>query len=306
VRLDRIDRPASVLPSPRPSPGGRGGRGFTLLEVIVALAVLGLALVAVADLNGGAIKMHIYAKELSAATLLARGKMLDVEQKLLADGPPADDTVLDGDFSDDGFPSYKWRAEIIRPKTENMSPQQIVGLLTGGLGMGGASSSGSSSDSSGGMGGLLGSLGALFGGGTQNSSTSSSTSNNPTSSMSGGMGGLLQGAMNMQAQTFIDSIGKMLREVKVTITWPDGDSTQTLTVVTHMVMMGAGADVNSAERADTAAAGVPSLPNGTQLPGALGGSPLSNPLNGMGIQGAGTGLLPPSLGNLMQQNIQPH
>src|SRR5207245_3310359 len=92
--------------------------------------------VALANLNVGAVRMNAYAKQLSAATLLARGKMLDVEQKMLADGPPTDDTQLDGDFTDEGFPSFKWRAEIVRPKTENLSTQQILNLLLGGMGGG--------------------------------------------------------------------------------------------------------------------------------------------------------------------------
>ena len=57
-------------------------RGFTLLEVVVALAILGLALLAIFDLNAGAVASHAYAKRLTIATMLARSKMTDIEQEL--------------------------------------------------------------------------------------------------------------------------------------------------------------------------------------------------------------------------------
>ncbi len=60
---------------------------------------------------------HVYAKKLTVATLLARSKMTDLEQKLYDKGFNADDDEDAGDFSDDGWPSYKWRAKIIAPKT---------------------------------------------------------------------------------------------------------------------------------------------------------------------------------------------
>ena len=288
-------------------------RAFTLLEVMVAFTILGLALVAVADLNAGSVKMHMYAKQLAAATLLARGKVLDTEQKLLADGPPTDDQQLDGDFSDEGFPSYKWHTEIVRPKTENMSTQQLMDLIMGALGMGGpgGSNSGSSDPNAAGGGGLMGMLGSLFGGGMPGSPGSSGGSP-AAAGLSAGMGGLIQGAVNTQIQTFIDSIGKMLREVRVTVYWPNGDETEKFTVVTHMVLMGAGADVNSAERSTTAAAGMtaggantpPGMPGAGMpgmpgMPGAM-GMPGMPPIPGGATPGMPANLAPGNLGNMIQ------
>lgn len=48
--------------------------GFTLLEVVVAMAILGLSLMAIFDLNAGAVSMHTYAKKVTVASLLARSK----------------------------------------------------------------------------------------------------------------------------------------------------------------------------------------------------------------------------------------
>src|SRR5437764_686478 len=57
-------------------------RGFTLLEVMISLAILAIALVAISGLNGGAVTMHAYGRRATEATLLLRGKMLDVEDDL--------------------------------------------------------------------------------------------------------------------------------------------------------------------------------------------------------------------------------
>ena len=61
-------------------------RGFTLLEVVVALAILGVSLMAIFDINAQAVAKHVYAKKLTVATLLARSKMIDLEQELYDQG----------------------------------------------------------------------------------------------------------------------------------------------------------------------------------------------------------------------------
>ena len=61
-------------------------RAFTLLEVLVALAILGVSLLAIIDINSQAIAAHLYAKKLTVATLLARSKMTDIEQQMYDKG----------------------------------------------------------------------------------------------------------------------------------------------------------------------------------------------------------------------------
>ena len=53
----------------------RDGAGFTLLEVMVALAVLAMSLTAVSDVVGGALQNHLRARQLEVATMLARAKL---------------------------------------------------------------------------------------------------------------------------------------------------------------------------------------------------------------------------------------
>ncbi|MFL5410893.1 MAG: prepilin-type N-terminal cleavage/methylation domain-containing protein, partial [Myxococcales bacterium] len=61
-------------------------RGFTLLEVMISLAILAVALVALSGLNGGAVQMQAYARRATQATLLLRGKMSDIEEQLQKEG----------------------------------------------------------------------------------------------------------------------------------------------------------------------------------------------------------------------------
>ena len=64
----------------------RAGRGFTLLEVMVALAILATSLLALSDVVGGALRNHVRARDLELAALLARGKMAEVEGRTDAEG----------------------------------------------------------------------------------------------------------------------------------------------------------------------------------------------------------------------------
>ncbi|NJK88601.1 MAG: prepilin-type N-terminal cleavage/methylation domain-containing protein [Myxococcales bacterium] len=61
-------------------------RGFTLLEVMVALSILALALTSIAGINANSFESSNYARGLTVATLLARAKMLDIELELQKDG----------------------------------------------------------------------------------------------------------------------------------------------------------------------------------------------------------------------------
>ncbi|MFX8539121.1 hypothetical protein ABTL98_18710, partial [Acinetobacter baumannii] len=83
----------------------------------------------------------------TTATLLLRGKMLDLEELLTKDGFSDYDDENHGTFEDDGAPEFAWRAEILKPKI-SLDGDGLLGML----GLGGkppGSSSGSSGSSSG-------------------------------------------------------------------------------------------------------------------------------------------------------------
>src|SRR5262245_4963093 len=102
----------------------RFASAFTLLEVVVALATLGMSMMAIFNISSEAVYAHVYAKKLTVATMLARSKMTDIEQELYDKGFQMDDDDQGGDFSEEGWPSYKWRAKIIAPKANGLSPDQ--------------------------------------------------------------------------------------------------------------------------------------------------------------------------------------
>ncbi len=221
-------------------------RGFTLLETVIAMAILAVSLVAILDINSQAVYRHVYAKKLTVATLLARSKMIDLEQKLHDSGLSADDEEDAGDFAEDGWPSFKWRAKIIAPKTNGLAPEQLFGALFN-LPIGGGSSDGK------GGGGLGGLLGGLFGAGGKGGAAGAAgaaaaglgLSSAPTSG-AGGLGALgpMAGIAQQQFTQMVDQLQKSVREVHLTVTWKEGKIVESIDLVTHVVSLGPGSDRN--------------------------------------------------------------
>ena len=210
--------------------------GFTLLEVIVALAILSMALMAIFDLNAGAIASHVYAKKVTVATFLARSKMTDLEQKLYDEGLPTTDQEEDGDFSDEGWENIKWRARILAPKTTNVSSEKVISALFG-VPMEGSDISDITKMLAGGGGD------GKEGGGAD-----------PTG-MAGAAGGMMAGLIQGQLTQMINQIGQSVREVHLTVSWKDGANTETIDLVTHVVSLGQGSDRQQAGGAGPGGAG---------------------------------------------------
>ncbi|MET0152061.1 MAG: prepilin-type N-terminal cleavage/methylation domain-containing protein [Candidatus Binatia bacterium] len=92
-------------------------RGFTLLEVLVAVAVLATALVSLLSLHGQNVRTIAYDRRLSRATLLAQDLMT---RTLVAEAFP-DLTRSSGDFASD--PDYHWELEVLRGPTRDLEDQ---------------------------------------------------------------------------------------------------------------------------------------------------------------------------------------
>lgn len=206
----------------------RRARGFTLLETVIALAILGLALMAIFDLNAGAVANHAYSKKLTVATLLARSKMTDLEQQLYDDGFSNDDEEESGDFSDEGWSTFKWRAKIIAPKTDGVSPDQLVGAIFN-LPIG---------DS--GSGDPLGGLASMFGGGMGGAD---GAAGGPTTQAGAGMGAMA-GMIQPMFTQMVQQLTETVREVHLTVYWQDGTQVESIDLVTHVVSLGPGSDRN--------------------------------------------------------------
>jgi type II secretion system protein I len=91
-----------------------GIRGFTLLEVMVALAILATTLVVLLQIITNNVRATNHAKMTTAATLLARSKMTDIEDSILENGFSTDNESDKGTFRDQNFPSFRWESTIER------------------------------------------------------------------------------------------------------------------------------------------------------------------------------------------------
>ena len=82
------------------------GSGFTLLEVMIAIAIIAITLVAVFGSQSQSLSLANEAKFSTTAPLLAQSKMAEFEAL-----NPEDLTSDSGDFGDD-FPNYKWNLTV--------------------------------------------------------------------------------------------------------------------------------------------------------------------------------------------------
>lgn len=83
-------------------------RGFTLLEVVIALAILAVSLSALFTVQTSSVNNAARARDTSVATLLARSKLIDIEQVLFDEGFTEGGREDKGDFDDEGHPNIKW------------------------------------------------------------------------------------------------------------------------------------------------------------------------------------------------------
>jgi len=184
-------------------------RGFTLLEVMISLAILAIGLLALGSLNGGAVAMHAYGRRATEATLLLRGKMLDVEDDLQKNGFSDFNDEKHGDFTDDGAPEYAWSAEILKPDVQ-LDPAQLLNLAGVGTGQTGAPS-----------------------GTTPGATSNPATAGGAQSLLSGPLAGVLQA----QAKTFVETLKKSVREIRLTVTWPDGNDRRSVSASQVVVIL---------------------------------------------------------------------
>jgi general secretion pathway protein I len=115
---------------------GRRG-GFTLLEVLVALAILASALAVLMGTMANDGQQVIFSEKMTVATQLARSKMIDVEYELMREGFDTDVQTMSGTFKDEGYPEMTWEATIepveIPKEQEEALVAQINAQLFGGV-----------------------------------------------------------------------------------------------------------------------------------------------------------------------------
>jgi general secretion pathway protein I len=174
--------------------------------VMIALAILAGALLTVSEITGGALRNHLRARQLEVATLLARGKMVEVEANYERKGFRDFDEKEDGTFEAEGHPEVRWAVEVVKPEVE-LSANKILELLTG---------------KQGGLEELIQGAAPKDGG--------------PQTVMPGAAA-IAQG-LQAQLVQIGEQIKKGVREVRLTVSWPSGGKrAETFTVVTHMVVL---------------------------------------------------------------------
>lgn len=80
-------------------------RGFTLIEVVVGLAILGVGLMVIIELFAGGLRLGRVSEEYTKAVNYGRMKMEELAVK-----PPSGEGVEEGEFNE----TYRWKIETKR------------------------------------------------------------------------------------------------------------------------------------------------------------------------------------------------
>ena len=111
--------------------------GFTLVEVMLALAILGMGLTLLVKTLASNVSASADAEMMGVVANLARGKMYDVEETLRKDGFQETDQSSRGDFADEGWPDVTWDAKVEIPEVPGLATlQQVKDAQAGGKGDG--------------------------------------------------------------------------------------------------------------------------------------------------------------------------
>lgn len=90
----------------------RPAAGFTLLEVMIAVAILSLSLTSLLSSQMAAMRATRYARGVSVAAFLAESKLLDIEAQLQIEGWGTDDKNFEGEFSEEGWPDIRYECLV--------------------------------------------------------------------------------------------------------------------------------------------------------------------------------------------------
>ncbi|HEY1098567.1 MAG TPA: prepilin-type N-terminal cleavage/methylation domain-containing protein [Myxococcota bacterium] len=178
---------------------------FSLLEVMVAMAILSVGLVSLLQVQSRSAQLAIEAREMTVATMLARGKLYDCQTDLAKKGFSVGDYDESGNFDDEGYPTFFWECHAYKPEMPVGEGVGDMGSAASALGMGTASAAA----------GTAGQAGAQPQGADM------------------GMG-MIAPVLQQMSSVMGDSI----RELVIIVRWGIGADQQELRVTTHMVDKG--------------------------------------------------------------------
>lgn len=92
--------------------GHKRAGGFTLLEVLIAVAILAVSLSSLMGSQMNSMAATRYARDISAIALLAEYQLIEIEFEHRKEGFVSSDVELEGDFSDHGYDDVDWRCTI--------------------------------------------------------------------------------------------------------------------------------------------------------------------------------------------------
>ncbi len=196
----------------------RESAGFTLLEVMVAVAILAVCLSAVFSAEAGSVRMAHRARKMGLATLLVRCKMGEIEEQIAKDGLPAifdsgsDNCCEDGEI--EGF-SCEWEIEpIVMPDTMFGGEEGEEGLDESGFSAMGSPSSAPN--------------------------PSEILSSDPNQLLQGGgsgmdTGGLMATAMQLVYPVLKPAFESQIRRATVKVSWREGSSEHSFDVTQYVV-----------------------------------------------------------------------
>jgi general secretion pathway protein I len=239
---------------------GRNEAAFTLLEVMVAVAILGLGLTVILTAQTGLFSSAKRAAQLSQAVGLARCKMSEIEVKLLKEGYQITAENEEGQCCEDEESKdlhCKWTISPV------MLPELAMG---GGADAGaGAGENASQEDSMGKLSETIdqttnaaksGDTGTAF-------SALSSLSGNAAAGPSMGAGALAPMAMSMVYPQLKGMLEASIRKVTVVVYWKDGATDRDLTVTQYLTNPQAGGLLSVDESGAGGSGGASGSTNGT-------------------------------------------
>lgn len=250
--------------------------GFTLLEVLVAVSILGLGLTVILSSQVGLFSSSQRAENLSLATHLARCRMNETEVELLRDGYPIiEETKDEGpcceEESESRFRCSRLiqRIELPQPAGGDADGGAPPGAALGGDAGGGGLNLTSTPLGGGGLDALagLGPLGALASipqSGGQALSGADSLGGFMGEAAAGGTEGLVSMLMGMVYPDLKRMLEASIRKVTITVEWKEGRNERELKVTQFVANpMQGGVDPNAAE-------GLEALDNAANLFGGSG------------------------------------
>lgn len=240
-------------------------KGFTLIEVMIAIVILSMALATVFGSNVGAARSTMHARNITRATMMARCRVVEVEAYLLKNQLPVADLNLDDPPQSGDDPccadGFVCDAKVERVELPNPSSVETAAgsALLGRAAQGGAGSSFTGSGSGvsaaprgdGGVGGgasdpvgsLAGAMSMMGGGSTGGGGAGAGRSGSGGSGSLAGAGAPSPREMaGMLLSTVYPSVKPLLegaiRRLTVTVRWHEGEREESFDVVEYVTNPG--------------------------------------------------------------------